>query len=178
MSRLAKKPIPVPAGVTVVIDGARVAVKGPRGELAWGMADGMRAELAPGGLVVHRRDDSAAQRRLQGTTWSLLRGMVVGVSQGYMKELEIQGVGYKAVVQGQTVILTLGYSHPVRFEVPAGVKVEAPDATTLKISGCSKSLVGDVAARLRDFYRAEPYKGKGLRYKGEVVRRKAGKTVA
>lgn len=178
MSRLAKKPIVLPAGVTAAVDGPRVTIKGPKGELDWRVPEGISVELTAGGLMVRRRSDDASLRRLQGTAWSLLKGMVGGVHAGYQKELEIQGVGYKAALQGRVLTLSLGFSHPVKFEVPDGIHVEVPDATTLRVRGCVKSQVGDVAARLRAFCRAEPYKGKGLRYKGEQVRRKAGKTVA
>ncbi len=178
MSRLAKKPIPLPAGVTAVAEGARVTVRGPKGELSWTVPPGVVVEVNAHGIHVRRTGETADHRRLQGTTWATLAGMVTGVHQGYVRELEIQGVGYRAQRQGATLSLTLGYSHPVVFEIPEGVDVQTPDPTTIRVSGCSKQLVGDVAARIRGFYPAEPYKGKGIRYKGEQVRRKAGKTVA
>ncbi len=178
MSRLAKKPIPLPAGVTAVADGPRVTVRGPKGELSWTLPRGVAVEIGPQGIMVRREGETADHRRLQGTSWATLAGMVTGVHEGYVRELEIQGVGYRAQRQGSTLSLTLGFSHPVQFPIPEGVDIQTPDATTIRVSGCSKALVGDVAARIRGFYPAEPYKGKGIRYKGEQVRRKAGKTVA
>ncbi|MCX7819724.1 MAG: 50S ribosomal protein L6 [Kiritimatiellae bacterium] len=178
MSRLAKKPIALPSGVTAAVDGPRISVRGPKGELSWTLPAGVVAEVGAQGIVVRRLGESADHRRLQGTSWSIIAGMVTGVHQGYVRELEVQGVGYRAQRQGSTLSLTLGFSHPIEFPIPPGVDIQTPDATTIRVSGCSKALVGDVAARIRSFYRAEPYKGKGIRYKGEQVRRKAGKTVA
>lgn len=178
MSRLAKKPIPLPAGVSAVAEGPQVTVRGPKGELRWMLPDGVAVEIGTQGILVRREGETADHRRLQGTAWATLASMVTGVHQGYVRELEIQGVGYRAQRQGSTLSLTLGFSHPVLFEIPAGIDIQIPDATTIRVSGCSKALVGDTAARIRAFYPAEPYKGKGIRYKGEQVRRKAGKTVA
>lgn len=178
MSRLGDQPVAVPAGVTVAIDGPRVKVKGPKGEMAFVCPDGIAAAMDGQELVVTRRDNSTPQKRQHGTTRSLLAGAVVGVHQGYVKEMEIQGVGFRAQAQGQKLTMSLGYSHPIEFQVPASLKLEVPDQTTVRVSGCDKHLVGEVAAQIRNFYRAEPYKGKGVRYKGEHVRRKAGKTVA
>jgi large subunit ribosomal protein L6 len=178
MSRLAKKPIALPSGVTVNVANASVTVRGPKGELSWTLPAGISVETTPQGLMVHRSDDSADGRRLQGTSWSVLSKMVRGVHEGYVKELELSGTGYKVQMQGGRVVFTLGFSHPVVFEVPAGVKVETPDATSIRVSGCNLQQVGDVAARIRRICPAEPYKGKGIRYKGEQIRRKAGKTMA
>jgi len=178
MSRLGDQPVAVPAGVSVAIDGARVTIKGPKGEMSLTCPDGIAAALNGAILVVSRRDNSQPQKRQHGTTRSLLAGIVTGVHEGYVKVLEIQGVGFRAQAQGQKLTMSLGYSHPIEFQVPAGLKLEVSDPTTVRVSGCDKHLVGETAAQIRNFYRAEPYKGKGVRYKGEHVRRKAGKTVA
>ncbi len=180
MSRIGVKPIPLPAGVQVKVDGAAVHVKGPKGEISWRAPAGISVALEGAQLRVSRSgaEEDAQLKALHGTARSLLAGTVLGVSQGYRKELEIQGVGFKAQKQGAKVVFNLGYSHPIVFEPPAGVTVEVPDGTTIVVSGVNKQAVGEVSARIRSFYKAEPYKGKGVRYKGEHVRRKACKTVA
>ncbi len=170
MSRIGVKPIPLPAGVQVKVDGAAVQVKGPKGEMQWRVPAGISVAVEGAQVRVSRGGDEedAQLKALHGTARSLLAGMVLGVSQGYRK----------AQKQGAKVVFNLGYSHPIVFEPPSGVTVEVPDGTTIVVSGVNKQAVGEVSARIRSFYKAEPYKGKGVRYKGEHVRRKAGKTVA
>lgn len=178
MSRVGKRPIPVPAGVTVEIEGTRVAVRGPKGERRWTCPEGIAARVDGAQIHVDRAGETAALRSLHGTSRSLIANMVDGVARGFSRALEIQGVGYRAQVQGRMLVMNLGYSHAIEFEVPEGVTVTAADATHLTVSGTDKQQVGDVSARIRGFAPAEPYKGKGVRYKDEQVRRKAGKTVA
>ena len=178
MSRIGAKPVPLPAGVTAAVDGSTIKIKGPKGELAWTCAPGIAAEAEPGRIVVRAVGQGEQIGALHGTTRSLVANMVKGVTEGYVRDLEIQGVGYRAQAQGQKLVLNVGYSHPIEFPVPAGIKVEVADGTKLKVSGIDKHLVGEVSAQIRAFHKAEPYKGKGIRYVGEYVRRKAGKTVA
>lgn len=177
MSRIGRAPIVIPAGVSVRVEGDRVEVQGPRGELAWTKPASIGLAVEDGRVTVSRTSDESPARALHGTTRSLIAGMVKGVSEGYRKELEIQGVGYRAQVQGARLVMHLGFSHPIEFDVPPGVTVEVADGTRLVVSGADKQQVGEVSARLRGFHKAEPYKGKGVRYKDEHVRRKAGKTV-
>ena len=178
MSRLGKKPVVVPAGVTVSIQGGKVTLKGPKGESALVVKAPVTVTAANGQLVVACPSELKADKALFGTVRSLLACMVVGVTQGYAKDLEIQGVGFRTALQGKKLTLSLGFSHPIEFEVPEGIALKVTDGTQINVAGVSKQQVGEVAARLRAFYPAEPYKGKGVRYKGEHVRRKAGKTVA
>ena len=178
MSRVGKKPIPVPAGVTVAIEGSAVTVRGPKGERSWRCPEGIAVRQEGAQLAVERAAETSELRAMHGTARSLIANMVEGVTRGFERSLEIQGVGYRAQVQGQSLVLNLGFSHPIEFAVPEGVTVTAPDATHLTVSGADKQQVGDVSARIRGFSPAEPYKGKGVRYRDEQVRRKAGKTVA
>ena len=180
MSRIGLKPVAFAEAVKPAVQGAKVAIKGPKGELTLTCPAGITVEVdaAARQLIVRRDSEDAQKRALHGTVRSLINNMVIGVTQGYQKDLEIQGVGFKAALQGQKLVLNLGYSHPIEFPVPAGIKIEVKDGVNLAVSGCDKHLVGEVAAQIRGFYKAEPYKGKGVRYKGEHVRRKAGKTVA
>lgn len=178
MSRLGAKPVDIPAGVTVRVDGQKVAAKGPKGELSWTCAAGITAAVDGKQVIVRRASDAEGLSAQHGTTRSLIAGMIRGVHEGYVKELDIEGVGFRALIQGQKIVLNIGYSHPIEYVVPAGLKAEVADGIHIKISGCDKHLVGEVSSQIRNFYRAEPYKGKGIRYKGEHVRRKAGKTVA
>jgi large subunit ribosomal protein L6 len=178
MSRIGEKPIDVPAGVTVTADAAQVCVAGKLGELRLALPAGIAAQAAEGKMSVSRLDDSRRARGCHGLTRTLIFNMIEGVSKGYKKELEIQGVGFKATVQGRKLLLSLGFASPVEYSLPDGIAVKVDDATRLTVSGCDKQGVGDVAARIRSFYRAEPYKGKGIRYRNERVRRKVGKTVA
>lgn len=169
----------VPAGVTVQVEGMTVTVRGPKGELSQRVPPGITVQVEGGQIRVSRAASEDAQlKALHGTMRSLLANMVKGVSEGYRKELEIQGVGFRAQKQGTKVVFNLGYSHPIEYTPPPGVTVDVADGTQLVVSGADKQAVGDVAARIRSFYKAEPYKGKGIRYKGEQIRRKAGKTVA
>jgi large subunit ribosomal protein L6 len=178
MSRIGQKPIDIPSGVTLRVDGVRIQAKGSVGELSLAVPDLIQATIADGKLLFTRRDDTRQSKSLHGLMRSLAANMVAGVSKGYTKELEIQGVGFKASVQAKKLSLALGFAGPVLFTVPDGVKVTEEGGVRLVVSGADKQLVGDVAARIRGFFPAEPYKGKGIRYKGEHVRRKVGKTVA
>jgi large subunit ribosomal protein L6 len=177
MSRIGKAPIPVPSSVTVTVDGATVTAEGPRGTLSRKVPEPITVRQDGERLVVERPDDSRAARSLHGLTRTLVNNMVVGVSDGFRKDLEIVGVGYRATAQGANRLeLALGYSHPVRFEAPDGVTFEVPSATRVSILGIDKQLVGQVAANIRSLRKPEPYKGKGVRYAGERIIRKAGKT--
>ena len=178
MSRLGKKPVVLPAGVSAVVQGSRATVKGPKGELALTIPAPVSAQVVKGQIEVQCGADDKKARALYGTMRNLLANMVVGVTQGYAKELEIQGVGFRAALQGRQLTMALGYSHPIVYTVPEGITLKVTDNTAISISGIDKQQVGEVAAHLRSFYPAEPYKGKGVRYRGEHVRRKAGKTVA
>lgn len=178
MSRIGRKPIPIPKDVKVEISGSTIKVKGPKGELTRTFPPFIELALDNGYVKVACRRDDAEASAIFGTSRSLIAGMIVGVHQGYVKELEIQGVGYRANLQGKKLVLSLGYSHPKELVVPDGIKIEVKDNTNIIVSGADKQLVGEVCARLRAFYPPEPYKGKGVRIKGEYVRRKAGKTVA
>ncbi len=179
MSRIGKQPLNVPAGVTVTIANERdVTVKGPKGELTRSFQKGMTVELAGATLTVARADDSRAQKSFHGLTRTLLRNMIEGVTQGYTRDLVIEGTGFKAAVQGNKAILTLGFASPKEYTLPDGVKLTVVADVNLHVEGISKELVGQAAARIRSYYPAEPYKGKGIRYKDEKIRRKEGKTVA
>jgi large subunit ribosomal protein L6 len=176
MSRVGLSPIPVPSGVEVSISGRHVSVKGPKGQLERELPEPITAEVADGLLTVSRPDDQRASKALHGLSRALLNNMVVGVSEGFRKELEIVGVGYRAIAQGPAKLeLQLGFSHPVPFEAPDGITFEVPAPTQVIISGIDKQTVGQVAADIRSIRKPEPYKGKGVRYKDERVRRKAGK---
>lgn len=178
MSRIGRKPIPVPNGVTVTIDGATVKVKGPKGELTRQFRPEMRIEHADGDLLVTRPSDSKEHRAMHGLTRALLANMVTGVTDGYRRGLEIVGVGYRAEKKGDTLVLNVGYSHQVQYPQPAGITISAPSPTTVLVEGIDKEKVGQVAAEIRSVRPPEPYKGKGIRYQGEQVRRKAGKAGA
>jgi large subunit ribosomal protein L6 len=177
MSRIGKSPIPIPPGVEVTIEGPRVAVKGPKGELTHDAPPTITVARDGDVLVVTRPDDERENRALHGLTRSLVHNMVVGVSEGFTKELEIVGVGYRAIAQGPNKIeLQVGYSHPVPFEAPEGVTFEVPTQTRITVRVFDKQLVGQVAANIRKIRKPEPYKGKGIRYADERVLRKAGKS--
>ena len=176
MSRIGKKPIEIPAGVTVTIAGSDVTVKGPKGELTRTFNSDITIALEDNILTVTRPSDAKNHRALHGTTRALISNMVEGVSAGFEKSLELIGVGYRAQKQGTKLILNVGYSHPVEIEPEAGIEVEVPTNTKIIIKGASKERVGALAANVRDVRPPEPYKGKGIRYTGEVVRRKEGKT--
>jgi large subunit ribosomal protein L6 len=175
MSRIGKLPIPVPAGVTVTIDGHNIRVKGPKGELARSLPRDMVVSQDNGTLTVSRPSEETHHKAMHGLTRSLVANMVEGVTKGYSKTLEITGVGYKAEVRPFGLQLALGFSHPVQVKAPEGIKLTAPNPTTVVVEGASKELVGQVAAEIRKLRKPEPYKGKGVKYQGETVRRKAGK---
>ena len=176
MSRIGKLPITVPSKVTVTIDGHLVAVKGPKGELSRILSNEVTVELEGDTLLVKRRDESRPARQMHGLSRTLVANMVEGVSQGFQRRLEIQGVGYRAQVQGRTLTLNVGYSHPVIIEPPDGVTIAVETNTNVIVSGFNKEEVGNTAAKIRAVRPPEPYKGKGIRYQGEFVRRKEGKT--
>ncbi len=176
MSRIGKKPIEIPAGVTVTINGSDVTVKGPKGELSRSFNSDLTITLEENVLTVTRPSDEKTHRALHGTTRAVLANMVEGVSKGFEKSLELIGVGYRAQKQGNKLILSVGYSHPVEFEPEQGLEVEVPSNTKIIVKGVSKERVGALAADIRDVRPPEPYKGKGIRYEGEYVRRKEGKT--
>ncbi len=175
MSRIGKRPITIPGKVTIAINGSYVAVKGPKGELSRVLPTAVSVEQEGETVLVKRRDESRSSRQLHGLSRTLVANMVEGVSQGFQKRLEIQGVGYRAQVQGRNLVLTVGYSHPVQIEPPEGVQLAVETNTNVIVSGFDKELVGNTAAKIRAVRPPEPYKGKGIRYAGEVVRRKAGK---
>jgi large subunit ribosomal protein L6 len=178
MSRIGKKPVTLPKGVAVEIQGNTVAVKGPKGELRRTLHSEMQVALADGQVTVARPRDEKRHKALHGLSRTLVQNMVDGVSKGFSKTLEIQGVGYKAEAKPYGVNLIVGYSHPVKYEAPKGIKISVENNTVVKIEGADKEAVGQVAAELRSVRPPEPYKGKGIRYQGEQVRRKAGKTGA
>ncbi len=175
MSRIGRKPVPVPNGVTVTVNGPAITVKGPKGELSRKLHPDMQVKVENGTVTVDRPSDADRHRALHGLTRSLIANMVEGVTQGYKKQLEITGVGYKAEVKPFGLQLALGYSHPVEYRAPAGIKLTAPQPTAVVIEGADKEKVGQVAAEIRALRKPEPYKGKGVKYQGEQVRRKAGK---
>ena len=178
MSRIGKKPVTLPKGVAVEVQGNTVAVKGPKGELRRTLHTEMQVALADGQVTVSRPSDEKRHKALHGLSRTLVQNMVDGVSKGFSKTLEIQGVGYKAEAKPYGVNLIVGYSHPVKYEAPKGIKISVENNTVVKIEGADKESVGQVAAELRSVRPPEPYKGKGIRYQGEQVRRKAGKTGA
>jgi large subunit ribosomal protein L6 len=175
MSRIGRLPIPIPDGVEVAVDGTVVRVKGPRGELSQGVSRDLSIEREDSTLLVKRPTDRPEHRALHGLTRSLIFNMVEGVTNGFEKRLEIQGVGYRAQLKGNTLELALGFSHPVRVEAPAGIDFEVPVPTQVIVRGIDKQAVGEVAARIRKLRPPEPYKGKGVRYADEYVARKVGK---
>ena len=176
MSRIGQTPIPVPEGVTVTVLGNLVTVSGPRGELSRELPAVITVRQEGGQILVERPTDSAPHRSLHGLSRTLVANMVTGVTTGYRKHLELQGVGYRASMQGSDLQLLLGYSHPIRMTPPAGITIEVADPTRVAVIGNDKQLVGQTAALIRAARKPEPYKGKGVRYRGEVVRRKAGKS--
>ncbi len=179
MSRIGNKAITIPAGVEVTVsEGNEVTVKGPKGSLTRQFDSRMEFESNDGVITVKRPNDEKHVKQLHGTTRALLHNMVVGVSDGFKKELVITGIGYRAAVQGQTLTLNMGYSHPVIINVEEGVKVECPKQDQIVVSGIDKQRVGEIAANIRAVRKPEPYKGKGIAYKGEHIRRKEGKTAA
>jgi large subunit ribosomal protein L6 len=175
MSRIGKQPIPIPDGVEVEVTPESVSVKGPRGELDQVVPREMKVTLADGTVTVERPTDRGDHRALHGLTRSLIANMVEGVTDGFEKRLEIQGVGYRAQLTGKALEMSLGYSHPVNVDAPEGIEFEVPQPTEVVVRGIDKQLVGEVAARVRKSRPPEPYKGKGIRYQGEHVPRKVGK---
>jgi large subunit ribosomal protein L6 len=175
MSRIGRKPVEIPDGVTIDVKPGHVNVKGPKGELDQEVSAEMKVEMADGTLTVERPTDRGDHRALHGLTRSLIANMVVGVTEGYEKRLEIQGVGYRAQLRGQGLELSLGYSHPVSVEAPEGIEFEVPQPTEIVVRGIDKQQVGQIAADIRKRRPPEPYKGKGVRYAGEQVARKVGK---
>jgi large subunit ribosomal protein L6 len=175
MSRIGKRPIPVPAGVSVAINGSAVTVKGPKGELSRMLPAEMIVSQEGAELLVKRPSDEERHKAMHGLTRTLVANMVEGVTKGFQKTLEITGTGYKAEIKPYGALLSLGFSHQIEYKSPEGVKISAPNPTTVVIDGASKELVGQVAAEIRSFRKPEPYKGKGVKYQGEVIRRKAGK---
>src|SRR5262245_16556007 len=177
MSRIGKQPIAVPAKVKVELKGQQVNVEGPKGKLAWELPGRTTAKMEGTNIVVSRQGDDAQVRALHGLSRALLNNMVKGVSDGFAKRLEINGVGFKAAVAGKTVTMNLGYSHPIIYSIPDQIKVTVEENTKILIEGPDRQLVGKVAAELRSFYPPEPYKGKGVKYADEKIQRKEGKTV-
>ena len=175
MSRIGKKPIQVPQGVTATVDGQKVVAKGPKGELSFVANDEVTVKLEDNAVVVSPVDQSKDARSKWGMSRTIVANMVHGVQNTFKKELEIQGVGYRATMQGNVLKLALGYSHDVNFDVPEGVTITAPKQTEIVVEGIDQQLVGQVAANIREWRKPEPYKGKGIRYKGEYVFRKEGK---
>jgi large subunit ribosomal protein L6 len=176
MSRIGKKPVAIPNNVTVTVDGSTVKVKGPKGELTRTFDPGMKISVEGNEVIIDRPGEEKRDRAMHGLTRALLANMVTGVTEGFKKTLEIVGVGYKAEKRGKNLVVTVGYSHPVNYPEPSGITLSTPVPTTIVIEGIDKQKVGQVAAELREFRPPEPYKGKGIRYQGEQVRRKAGKT--
>jgi large subunit ribosomal protein L6 len=177
MSRIGKQPIAIPSTVKVEVKGQKVFVEGPKGKLDWELPRRTSLKVQDGKIIVSRDGDDAQAKALHGLSRALVNNMVNGVAEGFVKKLEIQGVGFKAAVQGRIVNLNLGYSHPINYQIPEQIKVTVEENTKLTIEGPDKKVVGQVAAELRSFYPPEPYKGKGVRYVGEHVQRKEGKTV-
>lgn len=178
MSRIGRAPIAIPEGVKVEVIGNVVSVKGPKGELSREIHKDMIIEMENGEVLVKRPSEDKLHKSLHGLSRSLIANMVIGVTKGFQKNLEIAGVGYRAAKQGNKLVLTLGYSHPVEVEQPAGLDIQVPAPTKIIVSGINKEHVGALAAKIRGFREPEPYKGKGIKYEGEVIRRKVGKTGA
>ncbi len=177
MSRVGQKPIEIPKGVKLALNPGQVNVEGPKGKLSFVLSHRIKASIKEEKLVLERQTDSISDKSMHGTSRSVIASMVKGVTDGFSKELQIEGVGFKAAIQGKQLNLALGFTHPVLFEIPEGLTAETPKPTIVIIKGVDKVKVGHFAAKIRKVYPAEPYKGKGVRYAGEVVRRKAGKTV-
>ena len=177
MSRIGKQPVKLAGGVSATLNGRKVTVTGPRGKLDYELPAGISLAQETGQLPLSAGDDSRQGKMFLGLARSLLQGMVVGVTAGYKKELQIEGVGFRGNVAGQKLNLSLGYSHPVIFDIPAGIKITMPDQTKITIEGIDKQLVGEVAASIRRTHKPDAYKGKGVRYAGELITLKEGKTV-
>ncbi len=176
MSRIGKKPITLPQGVTATVEQNFITVKGPKGSLEFTFRKSMKVSLNDSDLVVERQSDTKEQRAIHGTTRAIINNMVVGVSEGFVKKLKMVGVGYRVLLQGNKLVVSAGYSHPVNLDIPEGITVEVPKNTLINVSGIDKQLVGEFAANIRGVRPPEPYLGKGIRYVNEKVRRKEGKT--
>ncbi len=175
MSRVGRQPITIPSGVQVSLNDRHIAVKGPKGDLEWDYPHPIEVRHEENELLIERPSDARKIRSLHGTTRSVINNMVTGVSTGFERKLEISGVGYRASVQGNTMTLELGYSHPIRYELPEGISAEVEKNVSITVRGIDKQLLGEVAAKIRSFRPPEPYKGKGVKYAEEYVRRKVGK---
>jgi len=175
MSRIAKHPIPVPAGIEVKLAGRKLSVKGKKGELTLDICSDINAEVKDGTVILKKSNESRHARNMWGTTSSLIKGMLKGVTEGYSKRMVIEGVGFRAALQGKDLVLQIGFSHEVRYKVPAGIEIKVPKPTEMEISGIDKQKVGQVAAELYLMKRPEPYKGKGINYEGRRILRKEGK---
>jgi len=175
MSRIGKKPVAIPAGVTVSLNGTDLSVKGPKGELAMSFVPEVTVSQEDAGIVVKPVNDTKRARSMWGMQRTMVSNLFEGVTQGYSKKLQITGVGYRAAMKGSALSLQLGFSHDVEVPVPAGIKIETPDQTTIIISGIDKQAVGETAAKIREYRKPEPYKGKGIKYEGEYIFRKEGK---
>jgi large subunit ribosomal protein L6 len=175
MSRIGKKPIPVPKNVTATVDGQKVSVKGPKGQLSLTLIDDVEVKLEDGHISVSPRTDTKRARSMWGMSRSLVENLMLGTTNGFSKTLEITGVGYRAAMEGKALKLQLGYSHDILYPVPEGITIAVPKPTEITISGIEKDKVGQVAAEIRNFRGPEPYKGKGVRYQGEFIQRKEGK---
>ena len=178
MSRIGKKPVAVPAGVKATVAGNSITIEGKLGKLTYAFDKNFKIEIKDGIVSVSRPSDAKQDKATHGLIRSLVKNMMVGVTEGYKKDLEITGVGFKAAVAGKVLNITLSYTHPINYNIPEGISIETPKPTQIMIKGIDKAKVGEVAAEIRDYYRPEPYKGKGIKYVGEHVRRKAGKAVA
>lgn len=175
MSRIAKHPIPLPAGIEAKLSGRKIAIKGKKGELSLDIVNDIKAEVKDNTIVLTKSSESRHARNMWGTTSSLIRGMIKGVSDGYSKKLVIEGVGFRAALQGKELVLQIGFSHDVKYKIPAGIEIKVPKPTEIEISGIDKQKVGQVAAELYLMKRPEPYKGKGINYEGRRILRKEGK---
>ncbi|MDP3791078.1 MAG: 50S ribosomal protein L6 [Candidatus Omnitrophota bacterium] len=178
MSRIGKKPVDLPVGVKAAVANNVITLEGAKGKLSYDIPAKFKVEVKDNKVIVTRPSDEKQDRATHGLIRSLVNNMAIGVSAGYQKDLEIVGVGFKAAVQGKILNIQLSYTHPINFNIPEGITVETPKPTSIIIKGVDKTKVGEVAAKIRGFYRPEPYKGKGIKYVGEHVRRKAGKAVA
>ena len=178
MSRIGKKPVEIPKEVRVNVAGGVVSIEGPKGKLDYHIPEGFKVEVKEGKVFVERPSEAKGDKAKHGLIRSLLNNMIIGVTKGYVKELEISGVGFKAQVQGKVLNLVLNYTHPINYKIPDGISIETPKPINIIIKGTDKAKVGQAAAEIRSFYEPEPYKGKGIKYAGEFIKRKAGKAVA
>jgi len=175
MSRIGKKPVPIPQGVQVELSGSDMSVKGPKGQLAMALMDQVNVSVSDDAVTVEPRDSSKVSRSMWGMQRTMISNLIEGVTDGFEKKLMINGVGYRAQMKGSSLNLQLGYSHDIDFPIPDGIKIECPDQTTVVISGIDKQVVGQVAAKIREYRKPEPYKGKGIKYENEYIFRKEGK---